>query len=105
MGAAMTLKNNQRKSNRGGKRVGAGRPKGVPNKLTKTIKEAIEVAFHQVGGHEYLAKMAEEQPVAFMTLLGKAMPQQIDANVTTQPAYTVDDWVIPAVDAQQVGHA
>lgn len=102
----MTLKNNQRKSNRGGRRAGAGRPKGAPNKLTATIKEAIEVAFHQVGGPEYLARMAEEQPTAFMSLLGKAMPQQIDANVTTQPpAYTVDDWVIPAVDAQQVGHA
>lgn len=100
------LKNNQPKSNRGGKRVGAGRPKGSPNKLTKSIKEAIEAAFDKVGGHEYLAKMAYEQPTAFMSLLGKAMPTQIDANVTTTPpAYTVDEWVIPAIDTQQVGHA
>lgn len=84
---------------------GPGRPKGSPNKLTRTIKEAIELAFNEVGGPEYLARMAEEQPTAFMTLLGKVLPTQIDANVTTTPAYTVDDWVIPTIDAQQVGHA
>jgi hypothetical protein len=76
------LKNNPEKSKRGGARPGAGRPKGVPNKLTRTIKEAIEAAFEQVGGHEYLARMAEDQPTAFMALLGKAMPTQIDASVT-----------------------
>lgn len=63
-----------------GKR-GPGRPKGAPNKLTRTIKEAIEAAFDEVGGSKYLAKMAFDEPVAFMSLLGKAMPQQIDANV------------------------
>ncbi len=33
------MKNNQRKS--GGKRAGAGRPKGVPNKATALAREAI----------------------------------------------------------------
>ena len=58
-----------------------GRKAGTPNKLTRSIKEAIEVAFDQVGGAKYLARMAEEQPTAFLTLLGKAMPTQIDANL------------------------
>jgi hypothetical protein len=89
------LKNNPEKSKRGGARPGAGRPKGVPNKLTRTIKEAIEAAFEQVGGHEYLARMAEDQPTAFMALLGKAMPTQIDANVSTQPAFTIHDFIVP----------
>jgi hypothetical protein len=30
---------------------------------------------------DYLARMANEQPVAFMTLLGKVLPTQIDANI------------------------
>lgn len=34
------MKNNQEKSNRGGKREGAGRPKGVQNKATRPLKDA-----------------------------------------------------------------
>ncbi len=59
-----------------------GRRKGTPNKLTRTIKEAIEASFDQVGGVDYLVRMAEEQPTAYMTLLGKVLPAQINANVT-----------------------
>lgn len=59
-----------------------GRKKGTPNKLTTTIKEALEGAFADVGGREYLAKMANDEPKAFMALLGKAMPQQVDAHLS-----------------------
>lgn len=55
-----------------------GRAKGTPNKLTRTIKQAIEDAFDKVGGATYLAKMAQEQPAAFMTLLGKVLPTQME---------------------------
>ena len=60
--------------------AGKGRPKGVTNKLTKTVKEAIEAAFEQVGGADYLARMAIQEPTAFMTLLGKILPQQVNMN-------------------------
>lgn len=62
--------------------AGQGRKKGSTNRLTRTIKEAIEAAFDKVGGADYLARMAEEQPQAFMTLLGKILPTQVDANLT-----------------------
>lgn len=55
-----------------------GRVKGVPNKLTRTIKQAIEKAFEDAGGSAYLLKMATEQPGAFMTLLGKVLPTQME---------------------------
>lgn len=61
--------------------AGKGRPKGAINKLTATIKNAIEASFEKVGGAEYLARMAETQPVAYMTLLGKVLPTQIDGSV------------------------
>lgn len=58
--------------------AGKGRPKGAVNKLTKTIREAVEISFAQIGGADWLAKMADDQPVAYMTLLGKVLPQQIE---------------------------
>ena len=58
--------------------AGKGRPKGATNKLTRTIKAAVEEAFTKAGGAEYLARMANEQPVAFMTLLGKVLPTQME---------------------------
>lgn len=61
--------------------AGRGRPKGASNKLTKTIREAVELSFIKVGGADYLVRMADEQPVAYMTLLGKVLPQQIEANL------------------------
>lgn len=57
--------------------AGKGRPKGSTNKITKTIKEAIEESFIEVGGAAYLVQMASEQPVAYMTLLGKVLPTQV----------------------------
>ena len=57
--------------------AGKGRPKGVQNKITRTIREAIITAFDEVGGAAYLAEMAHREPVAFMALLSKVLPTQI----------------------------
>lgn len=62
--------------------AGPGRPKGIPNKTTASIKAAIEAAFQGVGGHEYLMRQAEENPQAFMTLLGKIIPAQVQTELT-----------------------
>jgi hypothetical protein len=59
---------------------GLGRPKGVPNKLTANVKAAILAAFDAVGGSEYLAQQAIENPQAFMTLLGKVLPTQLSGD-------------------------
>lgn len=77
-----------------------GRTKGTPNKLTRTVKEAIEIAFDKVGGPEYLARMAEEQPVAFMTLLGKVIPNQVEAKVDMQPGYVFKIETVSSDDGQ-----
>lgn len=61
----------------GGKRPGAGRKKGVPNKITTELKTAILRAFDSVGGETYLAKVAEENPQTFCALLGKVLPLQV----------------------------
>lgn len=74
---------------------GKGRPKGSSNKLTKTIKQAIEASFDKVGGAKYLEKMATEQPVAYMTLLGKVLPTQLEAKVDDKRTVVLNFGVAP----------
>ena len=64
--------------------IGKGRPKGQPNRLTKTMKEAIEKAFQNVGEHLYLEKMANGTATdrqAFMALIGRLLPMQVNSNI------------------------
>lgn len=63
------------------KQKGRGRPKGVPNKATAAIKEMVEAALQNAGGVDYLVRQAEEQPVAFMGLVGKVLPMQISGQL------------------------
>src|SRR5260370_548418 len=60
---------------------GQGRPKGIPNKLKRDIKEMILESFHGAGGVRYLIKQADKNPVAYMGLLGKVVPTQINATI------------------------
>lgn len=62
---------------------GPGRPKGVPNKATKALKDAILHAFDKVGGASYLERIAESDPKTFCTLLGKVLPLTINSDSST----------------------
>jgi hypothetical protein len=59
---------------------GLGRPKGIPNKTTRQLKEAILLAAERAGDKEgvvgYLHRQAITNPVAFMGLLSKVLPLQ-----------------------------
>jgi hypothetical protein len=67
---------------------GPGRPKGLPNKTTQLLKDAILVAAQRAGGGgedgiaNYLVEQAEKNPGPFMSLLGKVLPMTVagDAN-------------------------
>jgi hypothetical protein len=67
---------------------GAGRPKGVSNKVTKELKEMILGALDDVGGQDYLARQADENPTAFLTLVGKVLPMAIKAESTITAGYS-----------------
>ena len=70
------------KSNKGGVRPGAGRPKGAPNKMTIKIKEAVLEAFDKQGGVKYLERLAQDDPKTFTILLAKILPQEMIADVS-----------------------
>ena len=65
----------------GGKREGAGRKKGVPNKLSGSVKQNIVGVFDRIGGREKMAKWAEENQTDFYRLYGRLAPTEIEANV------------------------
>ena len=54
-----------------------GRKAGVPNKVTKELKDLILGALDQAGGQAYLHKQALANPGPFMTLVGKVLPLQV----------------------------
>lgn len=67
-------------SNRGskpGERRG-GRQKGTPNKVTGALKDMILEALNEAGGMDYLVQQSEENPTAFLTLVGKVLPLQVN---------------------------
>jgi hypothetical protein len=59
----------------------SGRKKGVPNKTTQEIKDMILGALDEVGGQSYFVAQSIENPNAFMSLVGKILPKQVDANI------------------------
>ena len=55
-----------------------GRKKGTTNKVTGTVREMILSALTKAGGETYLVKQAKDNPTAFLTLIGKVLPMQLE---------------------------
>ena len=72
-----------------------GRQKGTPNKITRTLREAILQALEEAGGEggavAYLRSQASLSPAAFMGLIGKILPltikEQIEGHLTCSVNY------------------
>ena len=69
-----------------GKKTG-GRQPGSKNKTTVELKDAIMGAFHEVGGRQYLVRVAEDNPAIFCTLLGRILPKEVHAQVNLVDQY------------------
>ena len=61
---------------RPGERV-TGRQKGTVNKLTVSIRDAIEHAFDRLGGVSYLEHVGRSDPRTFCALLSKLLPTKL----------------------------
>lgn len=73
----------QEKSNHGGLRAGAGRPKGATNKIPRVAKENIIKAFEELGGVDGLVAWAlknEKNQGELYKIYGRLLP--IENNIT-----------------------
>lgn len=60
-----------------------GRRKGTPNRLTADVKQMVVDALNGVGGVKYLMAQAAANPAAFMVLVGKVLPLQVQGDRDT----------------------
>lgn len=63
--------------------AGKGRPKGVPNKSTATMKAAIQSVYDKLqaergGDHGHFLEWAKEEPTEFYKLAAKLIPVQTE---------------------------
>ena len=75
--------------------AGKGRPRGARNKITADVKAMILGALSAKGGQSYLEQQAEQNPVAFMALLGKVLPMQIAGDPAGPLQITLFRWDEP----------
>lgn len=74
-----------------------GRSKGTPNKVTALLKDEILQAAdgaHPEGRVGYLRQQANENPTAFMTLLGKVLPTQIGGDPENPIIHRIERHVV-----------
>ncbi|MCA3039414.1 MAG: hypothetical protein ING37_02260 [Rhodocyclaceae bacterium] len=69
-----------------------GSRKGVPNKNTGLIREMIAKALEEAGGVDYLVDCARDprSKSAFLGLLGKVMPVQVDGDVNAKVTGSIE---------------
>jgi hypothetical protein len=73
-----------------------GRPKGSPNKTTKSAKDAIEWAANKLGGPQRLAEWAKEDPANERIFWGNIYPKMLPLTVSGDPANPLRvEWPLP----------
>jgi hypothetical protein len=63
--------------------------KGKPNKSTAAIKEMLEQSLQMAGGANYFHRQSEENPSAYMQLIGKILPKNLEAIIDINHQITV----------------
>jgi len=62
-------------------RKGEGRPKGGKGKIARQVKNDIFETYMELGGKDYLAVVATEDPKTFCGMLTKLIPNVIQAEI------------------------
>lgn len=73
-----------------------GRPRGSPNKTTKSAKDAIEWAANKLGGPKRLAEWAQEDPANERIFWGNIYPKMLPLTVSGDPDNPLRvEWPLP----------
>ena len=78
--------------------AGKGRVKGVPNKTTSDMRDAMRQAFDESGGVEYLKKLAKKNPGLFVQMLTKMIPAAVEQSIRGNVTYILETGVPDATD-------
>ena len=69
-----------------------GRKPDVINHVTRDIREMLRESLELAGGVKYLVSQAHANPGPYLALVGKIIPQQIDATIRRElPQMTRED--------------
>lgn len=74
-----------------------GRQKGTSNKLTADVKQMIIEALHRAhpgGPVAYLTQQSQENPKAFLTLVGKVLPLTVAGDPNSPLLHAVERRIV-----------
>ena len=67
-----------------------GRVKGTPNKLNSDVREMIKAALDKKGGQVWLEAQMDANPVAFMSLISKIIPAEVNLGGQKENPVVID---------------
>lgn len=91
----------KKKANKGAftkENPGPGRPKGIPNKTTTLVKEAMELAFEGLGSVPELVAWARDNRTEFYKLWIRMLPAKIEATGRDGEALFGPDQILRAAE-------
>ena len=71
-----------------GRKTG-GRLAGTPNKMTRNVRQALEIAFEQLGGVTALVDWGRDNPVEFYRLWAKLLPKELNVTEEVNQNHTI----------------
>lgn len=70
-----------------GRKTG-GRKRGVPNKISGTVRENVIQVFDQIGGLRQMAQWAQKNRTEFYRLYAKLLPVEVKGEVSHEDSLT-----------------
>lgn len=83
-----------------GRKTGGGSRKGIPNKITQTVRDAFKTVFDELQGDKdaNLAAWAKGNPTDFYKISAKLIPQAVEAELTGKVEHEITKIVRTVVD-------
>jgi len=73
-----------------GKPKTGGRQVGVPNRLTTAFREAVQVVYERLGGHEAFLQWAKENPTEYYRIAARLIPTEMQKNEDNRVVVVVE---------------